>query len=164
VNQSQFKSGLPLTTIAAETVVAVRNDRYKLVRNTVQVYNSGTDTGGPVTADEFYQIDQAAPTPKIDTADLNLMTTQSTWSAVIRTNYDRLLVSLTNILNSQPPCPGDANMDGVVDGYDISVWERFVRWAKSSVADFNFDGLTNNTDLQTIGANRGACAKSTSVY
>ena len=164
VNQSQFKRGLPLTTIAAETVAAVRNDRYKLVRNTVQVYNSGTDTGGPVTSDEFYQIDQATPTPKIDKADLNLMTTQSTWSAAIRINYERLLVSLTNILNSQPPCPGDANMDGVVDGYDISVWERFVRWAKSSVADFNFDGLTNNTDLQTIGTNRGACAKSTSVY
>jgi len=164
VNQSQYKQGLPLTTIAAETVAAVRNDRYKLVRNTVQVYNSGTDTGGPVTTDEFYQIDQAAPTPKIDTADLNLMPTKSSWSAAMKANYDRLLVSLTNILNSQPPCPGDANMDGVVDGYDVSVWEKFVRWAYSSVADFNFDGLTNNTDLQTIGTNRGTCPKSTSVY
>ena len=117
-----------------------------------------------MTTDEFYQIDQAAPTPKIDTADLNLMPTKSSWSAAMKANYDRLLVSLTNILNSQPPCPGDANMDGVVDGYDVSVWEKFVRWAYSSVADFNFDGLTNNTDLQTIGTNRGTCPKSTSVY
>ncbi len=164
VNQAQYKTGKTLTSIIAETTIGVRNDRYKLVRNTVQVYDSATDTGGPVTTDEFYQIDQAAPTPKIDTADLNLMPTKSSWSAVVKANYDRLLASLTNILNSQPPCPGDANMDGVVDGYDVSIWEKFYKWMYSSVADFNFDGLTNNTDLQTIGTNQGVCPKSTSVY
>jgi len=71
---------------------------------------------------------------------------------------------LNNILSSQPPCTGDANMDGKVDGLDVSVWERFVTWLYSSVADFNFDGLTNNTDLQTIGFNQGNCPRSTSVY
>jgi hypothetical protein len=79
-------------------------------------------------------------------------------------NYNRLLASLNSILSSQPPCPGDANMDGIVDGYDVSIWEKFLSWLYSSVADFNFDGLTNNTDLQTIGTNQGVCPKSTSVY
>lgn len=164
VNQSQSKTGKPLTTIAAETTIAVRNDRYKLVRNTVQVYDPVANTGGPVTSDEFYQIDQAAPTPKIDTADLNLMPTKSSWSTAMTANYNRLLISLNNILSSQPPCTGDANMDGKVDGLDVSVWEKFVSWLYSSVADFNLDGLTNNTDLQTIGFNQGTCPRSTSVY
>jgi hypothetical protein len=164
VNQAQYKTGKPLTSIIAETTIATRNDNYKLVRNTVQVYNPTTNTGGPVTTDEFYQIDQAVPTPKIDTADLDLMPTMSTWSAQVRANYNKLLASMNNILSSQPPCSGDANIDGVVNGSDISVWEKFYTWLYSSVADFNFDGLTNNADLQIIGVNQGTCPKPTSVY
>jgi arylsulfatase A-like enzyme len=72
VNQSQFKAKLPLTPIAPEISIAVRNDNYKVVRNTIQTYDAATDTGGPVTADEFYQINEDVPTPLLDTAALNL--------------------------------------------------------------------------------------------
>jgi arylsulfatase A-like enzyme len=164
VNQAQFKTNKPLTSIIAETTIAARNENYKLVRNTVQVYNSTTNTGGPVTTDEFYQIDQAAPTPKIDTADLDLMPTKSSWSSVILSNYNSLLISLNNILASQPACPGDANMDGKVNTEDLSIWQKLLSWALSSIADFNFDGLTNNADEQMIRSNTGTCSKATAVY
>ena len=164
VNQAQYKSGLPLTSIAAEVTIAVRNDTYKLVRNQTQTYFPQTDTGASITMDEFYQIDQAIPTPKIDKADLNLMPTMSSWSSVVRSNYNSLLASINSILASQPACSGDANLDGVVNAADLTVWQRFVSWALSSIADFNFDGLTNNDDSQIIRNNQGTCAKATAVY
>jgi hypothetical protein len=34
----------------------------------------------------------------------------------------------------------------------------------SSVADFNWDGLTNSVDGQTIRNKQGACPKATAVY
>ena len=104
------------------------------------------------------------PTPKIDKADLNLMPSMSTWSSVVRQNYNSLLISLNNILASQPVCNGDANIDGVVDSQDLSIWQRLLSWALSSIADFNLDGLTNNDDAQIIRNNQGTCVKATAVY
>lgn len=164
VNQAEYKAGRSLTTIAAEITMAVRNDAYKLVRNQTQTYFPSTDTGGPVTTNEFYQIDQAVPTPKIDKADLNLMPTMSSWSSVVTENYNSLLASLNRIIASQPPCNGDANIDGQVNSADLSVWQRLLSWALSSIADFNFDGLTNNADAQIIRDNQGVCGKATAVY
>jgi len=164
VNQAQYKSGLPLTSIAAEITIGIRNDNYKIVRNQTQTYFPQTDTGGPVTTDEFYQIDQAIPAPKIDTATLNLMPSMSTWSTAVRSNYNTLLASLNSILASQPACLGDANLDSAVNTQDIGVWQRFVNWALSSIADFNFDGLTNGADKSIIESNFGACPKPTATY
>ena len=103
-------------------------------------------------------------TEAIDTASLNLMPTKSSWSNAMLQNYNSLLASLNGILASQPPCNGDANIDGQVNSDDLSVWQQFVSWALSSIADFNFDGLTNNTDAQIIRSNQGTCAKATAVY
>lgn len=164
VNQAQYKSSLPLTSIAAEVTMAVRNDNYKLVRNQTQTYFPSTDTGASVTADEFYQVNQVVPVPMIDTASLNLMPTISSWSSTVLQNYNSLLASLNNILASQPPCNGDANIDGVVNNDDLNIWQQFLSWALSSIADFNFDGLTNNTDAQIIKSNQGTCAKATAIY
>ncbi|OYY18658.1 MULTISPECIES: hypothetical protein [unclassified Polynucleobacter] len=164
MNQAEYKAGRSLTTIAAEITMVVRNDTYKLVRNQTQTYFPSTDTGGLVTTNEFYQIDQAVPTPKIDKADLNLMSTMSSWSSMITENYNSLLASLNRIIASQPPCNGDANIDGQVNSADLSIWQRLLSWALSSIADFNFDGLTNNADAQIIRDNQGVCGKATAVY
>ncbi len=164
VNQAQYKSGLPLTSIAAEITMAVRNDGYKLVRNQIQTYFPSSDTGGPVTTDEFYVVNQAVPVPIIDTADLNLMPTMSSWSSTVLQNYNSLLASLNGILASQPACPGDANIDGQVNAQDLSIWQQLLSWAASSIADFNFDGLTNNSDSLVITHNLGKCAAPTAVY
>ncbi|MEO8137785.1 MAG: sulfatase-like hydrolase/transferase [Betaproteobacteria bacterium] len=165
VNQSEYQAGRPLTPIAPELAIAVRNVAYKLVRNTIQTYDPVTNTGGPVTADEFYQIDQAVPTPTIDTAGLDLMPTQSTWPPLISANYDALRSQLDSILASQPACPGDGNMDNTVNALDQGNWLALSEaWGLSSVYDFNFDGLTDSADQSIIAGNLGNCAPASAVY
>jgi len=165
VNQSQYKAGQPLTPIAPEITIAMRNDGYKLVRNTIQTYNPATDSGGPVTADEFYAIDQRVPAPKIDTAELDLMPTRSSWSNTVAANYEGLRSQLDAMLASQPACPGDGNIDNSVDALDGSNWQSLSRsWGLSSIYDFNLDGLTDSADLAFVTGNPGACPKSSSMY
>jgi arylsulfatase A-like enzyme len=165
VNQAEYKEPVPLTPVAPEITIAVRNDTYKLVRNTIQTYDPNTDTGGPVTADEFYQIDQSIPTPQIDKAGLDLMPSQSSWSPAITANHDALLSQLDAILASQPACPGDGNIDKRVTDQDVTYWGLLSQaWGLSSVYDFNLDGVTDNADLTIINNNMGACPPSSSVY
>jgi len=163
VNQALFKAGQPQVIINPEISTAVRNDSYKLVQNTVQTYDSVADTCSAVVTNEFYQVDQATPTPKLDNVDVNLLL--QPLSPTLQTVYDGLLVQLNSILASQPSCPGDGNMDGVVDAQDNANWLSIVaNWFTSSVYDFNFDGLTDSVDSQTITNNQGACAKATATY
>ena len=164
VNQAKSKTSQPLLTILPETQSAVRNNNYKLVSTTVRDYDAVRDDFVFHTTAEFYEINQALNNPKLDKSGDNLIPTSGSWSDTVRSNYNALLASLNGILSSQPACPGDANIDGVVDGYDNSVWQRFVSWLYSSVADFNFDGLTDQTDLQVIESSQGTCPVSTSVY
>ncbi len=165
VNQSEFKAGVPLTPIEPEIAIAVRNDDYKLVRNTVQTYDPTKDTGGPVTADEFYAVDQAVPTPKLDKAGLDLMPSKSTWSGPMLATYDKLSAQLDTILASQPPCIGDGNIDGEVDSTDVSLWTRINRtWGLSSMFDFNLDGKTDFADLALIQQHGGKCKPSSAIY
>jgi hypothetical protein len=166
VNQAKSKA-IPtqtLMTILPETQSAVRNNTYKLVSTTVRDYDSGTDDFVLHTTEEFYEINQAADNPKLDKSADNLMPSSGSWSDTVRSNYDSLLASLNSILASQPACVGDANIDGVVNAEDLSVWESLVSWAKSSIADFNLDGFTDNTDKTTIDNNQGTCDQATAVY
>lgn len=165
VNQAEYKAGLPLTPVSPEISIGIRNDSYKVVRNTIQTYNSATDTGGPVTADEFYQVNQAIPTPLLDKAGLNLIPTQSSWSPTVSANFSELRARLDSILASQPACPGDGNIDGQVNALDVGDWKTLYQaWGLSSVYDVNFDGLTDDTDLTIISNNQGACARPSAVY
>ena len=165
VNQAEHKANLPLTPISPEISIAVRNENYKVVRNTIQTYDAATDTGGPVTADEFYQVNEEVPTPLLDKAALNLVPTQSSWSPVLSANFSQLRTQLDSILASQPACPGDGNMDGKVDSLDLQNWLAINRsWGQSSNYDVNLDGLTDNADLNSISDHQGACAKTSSVH
>jgi hypothetical protein len=165
VNQAQYKASMPLTPIAPEITIAVRNDAYKLVRNTIQTYDAATDSGGPVTADEFYQIDQAVPKPKIDTADLDIMPSQASWSAELTATFGQLRTQLDEILASQPACPGDGNIDNTVSALDGANWESVSQaWGLSSIYDLDLDGITNSADLAIIAAHPGNCPKTSAVY
>lgn len=165
VNQSESKANLSLTPIAPEITMAVRNDFYKLVRNTTQTYDPLSDTGGPVTTDEFYAVDQKVPTPTIDKSDLDLLPGKATWSAALLATYTSLKSQLETILASQPACPGDGNMDGQVDALDTSLWARISQaWHDSSLFDFNFDGKTDATDQTVINQNAGPCKKASAIY
>lgn len=177
VNQAKFSLNQPPITIVDETSTGIRNDGYKIVQNTTQYFDSTNNTcvdssGKQLVSvtNEFYQINQAAPLPKLDNpGSANHLDPNS--SSTLLSIYNSLMSQLNSILASQPACPGDANIDGQVNDQDLSVWQKFLNWAgtavgvlSSSVADFNWDGLTNSVDGQTIRNKQGACPKATAVY
>jgi hypothetical protein len=165
VNQALYKDNQPMVSVAPEVTIAVRNNTYKLVRNTVQTYDTVNDTGGPVTSDEFYQVDQSTPTPLLDTESLNLMPTKLSWSDELTSNYNSLVAKMNAVLASQPACPGDGNIDGVVDAADNrSYLDIVIDWVLSSVYDFNFDGNTDSADQGIINSNQGNCPAATATY
>jgi hypothetical protein len=53
-----------------------------------------------------------------------------------------------------PAVPGDANLDGNVDGIDLDIWmtHRFTTGNNWGTADFNADGVTDGADFQLWNA------------
>ncbi|HLU61733.1 MAG TPA: sulfatase-like hydrolase/transferase, partial [Gammaproteobacteria bacterium] len=119
--------------MAATVYQAVRNEKYKLVRNWALDYD--TVSGGPVGVEtlEFYEIDQAVPTPKLDLAGRDLLASHLPLTDEEQANLDALKLALETILASQKACPGDGNGDGVVDATDIAEYTRISEeWGGSS--------------------------------
>jgi hypothetical protein len=71
-----------------------------------------------------------------------------------RANFDALFVRLMAMLYSEPDCPGDGNLDKLVDWMDVTNWEGFED-VGSSVYDLNHDGVTDAADLLIILQNFG---------
>ena len=147
----------------------MRNSNYKLLRisGPEWVPASGAVAGQCITNEQyqFYRIDQATPIPRLDRPTNpganNLGTTGLTGDDL--SNYNWLVSELQSINNSVVDCPGDGNLDGVVDAQDV---EDYNTWATRSGGtstwfDFNLDGKTDSVDLATIQANLGkTCAGS----
>ena len=171
VNQAiaQDDPSAPPVRILPENSMAIRNDRYKIVRNTIMDYERSSRQAISNTTDEFYEINQAKGAPLMDDpATKNLL--RGTLTADQQSAYDTLKGKLDELLASEPDCPGDGNMDGVVDAQDEDNWRAIAqRWGLSSVYDFAVDGLldgtTNAADGNVIHQNMGrTCAKSHGVY
>lgn len=167
VNRARYLNGMDQVSILPESSAAIRDARYKLVRNTTRVYIPATDSFETVTVDELFEINQAAPLPLLDTPDRNLLASPT---AEILAVYDELRGKMESLLASEPPCPGDGNRDGVVDVKDLAEWRRIAHeWGLSSVYDFMvdgvFDGLTNSIDEAVIQRNLGrTCDRTYGVY
>ena len=160
VNQALYKSSRPQIKISAGASSAIRNATHKLVQNQTQTYNSANDSHSVVITNELYAINENAGSPALDTPGSANQLNPNSYPDI----YNNLLTQLNSVLASQPDCPGDANIDGQVNAEDLNVWQQLSGWALSSVADFNFDGLTNSADQQTIQSKQGQCPASTSVY
>jgi hypothetical protein len=145
------------TSIQPLSSMAVRNDRYKIVRNATQLSNAAYTACVATTTNEFYAIDETVPTPLLDRADLDLKTLPSL-TAEQQVNYDELSAQLDKVLTSQAACPGDGNLDGRVDQRDVEDWNTFSVFAqgRSSWYDINLDGVTDQKDLAIIQSNLGA--------
>jgi hypothetical protein len=149
----------PDVTILPYAATAVRDDRFKLVRTEQQ----NCSTNEYDLAYEFYEIDEAAPLPKLDRADDDLLTAstlppQGLTNPQLR-HFNRLLADMQSTLGSEPECPGDGNLDKKVNLADIEDWGRFAALCAenphrcSSVYDFNLDAVTNQDDLEIIEDN-----------
>ena len=139
--------------------VAIRNSRYKLVINSYEGYDAASNSCANSSSTEFYQINQNVPVPKLDTADADLLASGTRLTPDQRKNYNALSAQLNQLLASQPACPGDINLDRVVNYLDIAEWGTFEALSDglSSWADINLDGLTNDADLAIILQNQGQC-------
>ncbi|MEX2208310.1 MAG: sulfatase-like hydrolase/transferase [Myxococcota bacterium] len=139
---------LPLVSIA------IRDDQYKIVENSYSAYVSQAEPCVETTDIEFYEINEDAPLPRLDYDGTDLPL--AALSAQEQSSYDALSAQLAAIRASVPDCPGDGNLDYVVDEQDITDW-RFYADSNglSTVYDLNLDGLTDDADEAIIRDNLG---------
>ena len=169
VNQATGKDYL-----SAITSTGIRNKDYKLVRQVGENCQNGVAVNPPTAKDEFYQINQDVNNPKIDTADADLLLTTLTKDQ--NRQYQSLRKKLAQIEDSVVACPGDGNMDKVVNQKDLDEWAKFAETTpgfttengggKGSWYDFGGptdsshpDGITDETDKAIIEANLGMQCK-----
>lgn len=152
VNDYLANKGEAVVDILPDSQKAIRNDLFKLVR--IERLNCGSGKIEPT--EEFYQIDEATPVPKLDRAGLNLLD-QPALTAEQQQNYSTLQTELQKLTSSRIACPGDGNLDLLVNDTDIENWKRFntTNGGKSSWYDFNHDGVTDAADLAIIQQNLG---------
>ncbi len=132
---------------------ATRNDNYKLIQRA-----QPNCVNGDTTLNEFYRVNEDPQNPKMDDLSDALCSEVSASHRCPNglnqeqlANYNQLLADLQTTLDSQVACPGDGNEDQVVDGLDVKWWQYFsVNNGGSSWYDFNYDGLTDSSDLAII--------------
>jgi arylsulfatase A-like enzyme len=141
----------PNLTILPDAVWAIRNDRYKLVK--VARAPCDQDKG----AFEFYDL---TPKPVLNPVGLDLAINDlltkgqpTNLNADQMANYQDLMQALNAMLNSEPVCHGDGNLDKVVDQKDLDGVKQY--WGQPSWFDFNHDGVTDQKDLDCAQANFG---------
>lgn len=160
--------------IYPKAAYAVRNERFKLVRNVYDDYDETLydadlyDPASPAAntacvddtvVDELYVIDQNTPEPTIDTEERDLLAAgEAALNEEQAGNYQVLRTELADLLASKASCTGDVNLDGQVDQADVVEWQRYRSLTDgSSWADINQDGVTDDTDKQLIEAAFGTC-------
>ncbi len=150
---------------------ATRNDNYKVVRKEVDVCAMAPNTDDKTQVlNEFYQIneDEDNLTLKIDKEGTALCGETNTCPAGLTTaeaaTYTQLHNLIFTTLASEPMCPGDGNLDKVVNTQDVQNWFFFSTHGTpvqggppntSSWYDFNKDGYTDQADLKIIAQNFG---------
>jgi hypothetical protein len=140
---------------------AIRNKNYKIVVNSYEGYDPASDSCVPTSSTEFYQINEKVPTPLLDEAGDDLLINRPKLSGAQQKNFNALSQALSSLLASQPLCPGDINLDGVVNYLDIGEFANFEAISGlSSWGDINQDGVTDDADLAIILQNQGLCPTS----
>lgn len=132
--------------------IGVRNENYKLVENTFKDCSSGVCWDD--TQLELFAIDQPIQTPWLDKEgdELPLDALDDSAQAALTELTERLAALRATVID----CPGDGNIDGVVDEIDLQEWEKFVNaTGLSSVYDLNLDGRTDTLDKSIITQNLG---------
>jgi arylsulfatase A-like enzyme len=146
---------------------ATRDDNYKLVRKEVEVCAQAPSMNDTMqTYNEFYAINENPPlTLEIDKENTSLCGEPETGDCPANLNEDQTKIfnqltdSMNTTLASEPPCPGDGNLDKVVNFEDVENWFYFATNGTpvqggppntSSWYDFNIDGKTNRRDLRII--------------
>lgn len=159
VNAYREEEGEEPFSILAETQRAVRDARYKLV----ELEEPDCEEGGVTQRYEFYAINESGSAEGFDNLAAQDLLTKSELTATEQEHYDSLLEELNRVVSLEPACPGDGNLDRVVDEQDLEDWADFseLNEGRSSWFDFNLDGLTDDDDRQIIEEHLGeSCPES----
>jgi arylsulfatase A-like enzyme len=154
------RAAVPNSTFAEQPLYSrtVRRNNYKLVEQSYR--NCSTRLTEAVL--ELYQIDNKPVVPLLDRLDLNLLAAGTALSSTDQSNLDILKADLKAIVDSEAACPGDGNLDKVVDAADLEGYEKY-KGLGSTVYDLNFDAKTDDLDLQIIRSNLGADCRITAA-
>src|SRR5690606_35383465 len=118
VNDFLSDNGQAAVDILPDSQKAIRNEFFKLVR----MERLNCSSGQIDSADEFYRVNEATPLPLLDNASLNLLTLPA-MSPEQQQNYAALSTEMQNLLGSRVACPGDGNLDLIVDNTDVDDWK-----------------------------------------
>jgi hypothetical protein len=146
------ESGLytPLSIVATRTW-ALRNSQYKLVK--VERAPCESSLG----EFEFYDLSPRPPLNPVglDLSAANLLTKGQPvgLTPAQKANFDELGLQLQALLDSEPACHGDGNLDKRVDHSDLLGVGSYQ--GQPSVFDFNRSGVTDRRDVQCVKSNFG---------
>lgn len=153
VQKLQMSLSQTPSSVLPSAQMAVRNLTHKLIRIEADNYEAGTDQCITETTTQFFKIDEKVPVPRIDFPNLALPIENLSGDDL--QSYQQLTVDMQQVIDSNVPCPGDGNADGIVDAQDLadlSYW-RGATNGSSTWFDFNLDGLTNAADVAIVEAN-----------
>src|SRR5207237_9700446 len=99
---------------------------------------------------EFYHLQPTLANPVgLDTSANNLLRDNAPPLTPLQAaNMAELQTALTNLLDSEPVCLGDGNLDKVVNREDFVGVHRYL--GQPSVVDFNNDGTTDQHDFDLV--------------
>jgi arylsulfatase A-like enzyme len=160
VQKLQINLGQAPVSVLPSSQIAVRNLTHKLIRTEAQTYEQGSDQCVTETDTGFYSVNEDVPIPRIDFPQLALPI--ANLSGADLASYQQLTAEMQRVSDSNVPCPGDGNSDGIVDAKDLAdlTYWRGVVDDSSSWFDFNLDGLTDEADIAILEANFNTrCAK-----
>ncbi|WP_397473371.1 sulfatase-like hydrolase/transferase [Pusillimonas sp.] len=151
VNEYLVNQGDDPVDLLPNSQRAVRNESFKLV----QLERLNCASNEVESSEEFYAINQNVPLPLLDRENLDLLQPPHHMTPEMQQNYQALTTEMDTLLASHIDCPGDGNLDLVVDEQDVENWKYFSthNGGHSSWYDFNHDGLTNEADLAIINQN-----------
>ncbi len=147
-----------VVSIQPQSALGMRNAQYKIVQNTTNNHDPATNACVMQQTEELFRINQDIPFPKLDREGDNLLVNGvAGLTPNEKRNYFALKNRLALLLKTDVNCPGDGNLDSVVNQQDLDEWGKFsqMNGGLSSWYDFNLDGLTDQTDYQIILAHFG---------
>src|SRR3546814_12034198 len=98
-----------MLTLVPESSIAIRNERYKLVRNSSEDYDPTSNSVVPETVEELFEINQDPSAPMLDKAGAQL-TLPGT--PEVQAAYNELKTKLDLILASNPDCRSEERRVG----------------------------------------------------
>jgi len=164
LNRAIYEGNAPASlspyNVLPRSQLAVRSESYKLINIVTENFDNTTQTCVTINSEEFYEINQKSPIPLLEdpTGEKLLASTSPNLLAnhTLTPEETDTLAALRwerdTLLSSALPCPGDVNLDGVVNAKDLAQMRLWMEKTNNGSTwwDINLDGVTNEKDVAII--------------